>query len=333
MSKKSIDKNYTLEYYDSVQSVDVNWLWRPYVPYSKITILQGDPGEGKTTLMLQIAAMLSSGRSIPDGNESVTPQKVIFQSSEDGIADTIKPRLEAAGADCSNIAFIKTTGANLTLGDKVFGDAIRASGAKLLIIDPLQAFIGTEGDLLRPGGIREAFRGLTEIAEETGCAIVMISHLNKNAGRKGIYRGLGTIDVAAVARSVLMIGRSSYDHLMRVMVPIKSSLAPEGCAYGFRLDPETGFEWVGPCEYSAADILCNSTETAIGGKLERAKELLENLLIEDKSAIYIMNEMQKSGIGERTAQTAKKELGVISYRMQESWYWHLPDPGTGEADV
>ena len=316
------EKHYKLRFYDTVRSTRVGWLWYPYIPYGKITILQGDPGEGKTTLMLQLAAMLSSGRSIPDGSVETEPQVVIFQGNEDGHADTIKPRLEAAGADCSKVAFIQSD-FDLSLSESVFGDAIKKSGARLLIIDPLQAFIGNDKELLRPGGIRDAFRELTWIAEETDCAIVMISHMNKNAHGKSIYRGLGSIDVAAVARSVLMLERDREDPDVRVMLHIKSSLAPEGTAYAFRLDPSEGFSWIGESDYTVFDF---PGSTGIGArKLAQAKFSLEALLYQDQSANEIMAHMEKLNIGKRTVDTAKKELGIYSYRRGGSWYWHMPD--------
>jgi len=316
------DNRYSLRYYDSVCSTSIGWLWYPYIPYGKITILQGDPGEGKTTLMLQLAAMMSSGRSIPDGLDAAEPQVVIFQGNEDGHADTIKPRLEAAGADCKKVAFIQSK-YDLSLSEPVFGDAIRKSGARLLIIDPLQAFIGNDKELLRPGGIREAFRELTWIAEETGCAIVMISHMNKNSHGKSIYRGLGSIDVAAVARSVLMLERDREDSDVRVLLHIKSSLAPEGSAYAFRLDPSEGFSWIGETDYTVFDF---PGSTGIGTrKLAQAKFSLEALLYQDQPANDIMMHMEKLNIGKRTVDTAKKELGIYSYRKGGSWYWHLPD--------
>lgn len=317
----SPDDRFTLRYYDSIRSSRVGWLWYPYIPYGKITILQGDPGEGKTTMMLQLAAMMSSGRSIPDGKEKVEPEVVIFQGNEDGHEDTIKPRLEEAGADCSKVAFIQSKH-DLSLGESVFGEAIRQSGARLLIIDPLQAFIGNDRELLRPGGIREAFRELTWTAEETDCAIVMISHMNKNSGGKSIYRGLGSIDVAAVARSVLMLERDREEPDVRVLLPIKSSLAPEGKAYAFRLDPIDGFSWIGESDYTVGDF----PGSVVGSrKLAQAKFALEAFLYKDKSANDVMKQMEKLSIGKRTVDTAKKELGIYSYRKGGSWYWHLPD--------
>ena len=94
--------DYRITYYNAVSSKEVDWLWYPYIPYGKITILQGDPGEGKSTMMMQLAALITTGKAMPDGSGDKIPGNVIYQAAEDGIEDTIKPRLEAAGADCRN---------------------------------------------------------------------------------------------------------------------------------------------------------------------------------------------------------------------------------------
>lgn len=311
-----------VEYYDKIETSDVSWLWYPYIPYGKVTILQGDPGEGKTTMMLQIAANLTSGRSIPDGKDAVRPQNVIFQGAEDGPGDTIKPRLMRAGADCSRVAYIDVKGEpNLYLGDDRFRNAIRECDARLLIIDPLQAFIRGSSELQHAGGLRRAFRKLTDDAEETGCAIVLIGHMNKNSSGKSIYRGLGSIDVAAAARSILMIGRDHSDPHLRIMIPVKTSLATEGKPYAFRLDPKKWFEWIGECDCEITDNQIIASRP--GKKLDQAKKYLELMLIQDQPSTRVMEEMSNLGIGRRTVETAKKELGVASYREGNTWFWHL----------
>ena len=315
-------KKANLNYYDQVEEKEISWLWYPYIAYGKITLLQGDPGEGKTTLMLQLAAMMTSGRSIPDGNETAEPQTVIYQGAEDGLEDTIKPRLVKAGADCSKVAFLDVSAEqSLYLGDDRFREAIIESGAKLLVIDPLQAFVRGGGEMQSAGGLRKAFRKLADTAEETGCAIVLIGHMNKNSGGKSIYRGLGSIDVAAAARSVLMIGRDRNEPTLRIMIPVKTSLASEGSAYAFRLDPEKWFEWVGEVECEISD---NQTiETESGSKRDRAKACLEKMLVQDQPSASIMEEMRELGISRRTVETAKRELGITSYKEGNIWFWHM----------
>ena len=325
MPSKYENEHYKLNYYNTIEEKDVHWLWYPYIPYGKITVVQGDPGEGKTTMMLKIAAMMSTGLNIPDGNESGEPLNVIYQGAEDGISDTINPRLVRSGADCSRIAFINTgKGRVLRLGDERFSQAISECKARLLIIDPLQAFIGADPEALRPGGLRNAFAVLSKAAEKNDCAVVLIGHLNKGSGSKSIYRGLGSIDVAASARSVLMVGRDKDDSNTRIMVPVKSSLAPEGRAYAFTLNEEKGVQWEGPCDYSAEEILSGSS--LINRKLDRAKACLEMLLYDDDlKSNEVYERLTSLGISRRTIESAKKELGIESFKQGNEWFWHMPD--------
>ena len=125
-----------------IQSQEVSWLWFPFIPYGKLTIVQGDPGDGKTTLVLNIAAKLSKGKGLDDEMKPTEPLNVIYQSAEDGLADTIKPRLEQAGADCENILVIDESMKSLSMIDERLEEAVIRTKAKLLILDPIQAYLG-----------------------------------------------------------------------------------------------------------------------------------------------------------------------------------------------
>jgi len=317
------ERSYRLKYFNQIEAKKVSWLWYPYIPAGKITIVQGDPGEGKTTMMLQLAALLTQGKPMPDGSQSKDACSVIFQGAEDGISDTIKPRLIEAGADCSRIAFIDPEeGRPLSLGDSRFERAIRETGAKLLIIDPLQAFLTADTEFQKKGSFRNVIGRLGRAAESTGCAVVLIGHMNKNGSGKSIYRGLGSIDAAAAARSVLLVGRDADDPYRRIMLPIKSSLAPEGSAFAFELNPQNGFRWIGTCSYTAEELLGNMPHTET--KLQKAKDRLQEILYDgDLPGREVYEIMNSLGIGKRTIDTAKKELGVSAYRKDDMWYWHL----------
>ena len=190
--------------YDEVEAEEVSWLWKPYIAFGKLTVIQGDPGNGKTTMALAIAALVSQRRQMPTGGAKPIIGNVIYQSGEDSPKDTIKPRLVACGADCSKIAFLETEEG---LEVKMLEQAIIGANAKFVVIDPLQAFLSTNQDITRAKNMRPLFRDLGNIAERTGAAIVIIGHMNKSDKTKGIYRGLGSIDITAAARSVLLIGK------------------------------------------------------------------------------------------------------------------------------
>ena len=182
-----------------VQLQEVAWLWKPYIPFGKITIIQGDPGEGKTTLALRVAAACSTGTALP-GMEACTPFDVIYQTAEDGLGDTVKPRLIEAGADESRILNIVEDNKSLSLLDERIEKAIVQTGAKLMILDPMQGYLGDKIDMNRANEIRTVLKNVAAVAERTGCAIVLVGHLNKASGMSSAYRGLGSIDFrAAVA--------------------------------------------------------------------------------------------------------------------------------------
>ncbi|SHK57542.1 AAA family ATPase [Hespellia stercorisuis] len=312
------------EYYSSVEPKQVDWLWYPYVPYGKITLLQGDPGDGKSTLALNIAALLTNGGILPDGSEISEPQNVIYQCSEDNGGDTIKPRLISAGADCKKIACIIDEEKNLTLEDKRLEQVIKETQAKLLILDPIQSFISQDGDMQNAVRMRSIMTKLAALAEEYKCAVILIGHMNKSTGGKKLYRGMGSIDIAAIARSVLMIARDEDNPDIRYMFPVKSSLAPEGCAIGFVFDENVGFKWIGKCEANI-ETMKSKKGTYHKSKQEKAKELLKVMLsVQDCPSKEIYKKMEDLGIGERTVRIAEKELGIEAYKKKNTWYWKMP---------
>ena len=221
-----------LTLYSEVQSTDVRWLWYPFIAIGKITLLQGDPGDGKSSMMMNLIAELSTGGKTPDGCKIGAPQKVIYQCSEDGVSDTIKPRLERCGADCGKIAFINEEVYNgLTLDDERIRQAIIEFRPRLVVIDPIQAYLGSDSDLQIAGRARKLMRRLGMWAVGYDCAIVLIGHLNKKEGSKGLYRSLGSIDVVAAARSVLQVERDTENPDIRIVHQIKNSLAPTPCCW------------------------------------------------------------------------------------------------------
>ena len=257
-----------ITYYDTVSAKKVEWLWYPYIPYGKITIIQGDPGEGKSTMMIQIAALITNGKLML-GN-------VIYQAAEDGIEDTVKPRLEVAGADCRRIAFLEQSDEEpIRLDDECLAQAIESMQVKLLVIDPLQAYLGIDSDM-KSNSIRAVFGRLGKVAERTGCAVVLIGHMNKSGSTKGIYRGAWKYRYSSSCRSILMVGRDRNNPYIRVLLQIKNNLAPEGRAFVFELNPKSGFSWIGQDDYEIEDLLLQKAKGE--SKLDKAKDYLKLLL-------------------------------------------------------
>jgi hypothetical protein len=313
-----------LTYYNDIESRKVDWLWYPYIPLGKITIIQGDPGEGKTTFVLSLLSILSNGEKLPC-SESRISGKAIYQNTEDDNADTIKPRLEKHGANCANICFIEKAGGLLSLDDEDLKQWVIESGAKVLVLDPIQAFIGENIDMNRANAVRPRMNKLKELAESTGCAVLLVGHLNKNAGGKSSYRGLGSIDFSAAARSILVIGKSPDDENIRVLAHQKSNLGPIGESLGFTL-VDGRVEWIGKYDVTADELMSGTGAEKRKNKHEDATELLLSLLSTGpKPYSEIMEIAESEGIGNRTMVRAKGGLKVVSTKIANEWYWSLPD--------
>lgn len=317
---------------EDVVSKEVEWLWYPYIPYGKITIIEGDPGEGKTTLVLKLAAALSRGLPLPcDDDKEYEPIHIIYQTAEDGIEDTIKPRLEKAGADCSMIRVIDETDKELSMTDDRLEQAIIETGARLIILDPIQAYIGDTVDMHRANEIRPVLKHLGIIAEKHNCAIILIGHMNKASGSKSTYRGLGSIDIQATARSVLLVARLRDKPNIRIMAHDKSSLAPAGDAIGFEMTEDNGMVCIGPYDITIDELL-SGNEGRGKKKLDIAENFIKEYFGSNKviPSNEIMMEAAKRSIKRNTLLSAKKKLGITSDKEKAEdgtiyWTWVMPE--------
>ena len=308
---------------DQVPIEEVQWLWYPYIPYGKLTIIHGDPGEGKTTLILRLAALLSQGESLPCDDRPQEPVKIIYQTAEDGLGDTIKPRLLAGDADCAQIKVIDETEASLTLLDERVEQAISETGARVMILDPVQAYVVTGVDMNRANEVRTVLAQLSRIAEKYKCAMILVGHLNKAQGTKSQYRGLGSIDFQAAARSVLIVGRVKEKPEVRVMAHEKSSLAPEGEPVAFELSADNGFRWLGHYDISIDDLLSGVSREK---KSDLAEKLIRDCLSDGRYPQQaLMDKAKRMDISKRIIDEVKKRLNVRSVKDGNQWFWQLPD--------
>lgn len=310
---------------NDVEQTEVDWLWYPYIPFGKLTIVQGNPGEGKTFFAMQLAAACTNQKFLPD-MEPFEPFNMIFQTAEDGLGDTVKPRLISSGADLKRVLVIDDSDNPLSLVDDRIEKAIRENNAKLMVIDPLQAFLGANVDMNRANEVRPVFRKLADIAQSTGCAIVMIGHLNKASGTQSTYRGLGSIDIAAVVRSILFVGKVKDDPTTRVIVHEKSSLAPPGQALAFSLGDQKGFRWIGAYDISAEDLLAGGDGTKAELKQEQAMKLIYEFLSDGRevSVAELNKEAIERGISERTVRMVRnsmKDKLESERRGKDWWIW------------
>ncbi len=340
-----------LVFMDTVEAEEVSFLWHPYIPLGKLTLLEGDPGLGKTFICLALAAAVTHGGKWPKGDgetlsftpSTVPPSSVIYMTAEDGLADTLKPRLVAAGADCSRVAVLQgyTEVFNgeevqraLTLKDiDVLEKAVQQTGAKLVVVDPVQGYLGADTDMHRANEVRPILAKLGELAETYRCAVLGVRHLNKSNKGSALLRGLGSVDFTAFARSQLVVGKHGEQ---RVVAHVKSSLAPPGSSLVYDIQ-EGRLVWLGLSEATPEDVAFTPVRRETGdgaeNKLEEAKAFIRLLLDEGpKKAKDVQSEAREEGVSKATLKRAKEELGVKSTRVNPSgeergkgeWYWHDP---------
>lgn len=325
-----------------IEPEPVFFLWPPYIIRRKLNLFEGDPGIGKTYLALQIATIVTRGSPWPNPNNNGKPDlpnepgNVLYMSAEDGLADTLRPRLDDMGADLSRFyALIGSTGKEgklngVTLADlDVLEDALQKVNPVLIVIDPLQGYLGARVDMHRANEVRPVLTGLAQLAEKYNAAVLCIRHLTKGATTKTMYRGMGSIDFSAAARSVIMAGADPNNPAKRAIFHIKSSLAANGPAIGYTLTDECGFGWTGLSDLTPEATLAPVADTDEKSALDEAIEYLnETLSCGSVPSDELLKEAKRSGISDRTLHRAKKTLGVVSRRIggkDGKWQWELPE--------
>ena len=314
-------KRYEIKYYSSIKEEDIQWLWYPYIPLGKITLFQGDPGDGKSMFLMYSISCFTTGKQLPDGTTPKERITVLYQCNEDGNADPIKPRLLSFGADCEKVAFSPEEETPLNIEDIRIEEAIKDTGTKLIVFDPIQAYLPEDCDMLNAVKMRSVLKRLSHLAEHYKCAIVLVSHMTKSGKKKNLYRSLGSIDIAASARSMLMIQRDSDNPELRYIFPVKSNLAAEGNAVRFILNKDIGFHILGTCEWpkkedSQKEISCKKTD--------KAEKLIRIFLSDNMMpSKVVLDQLKKAGISERTARGVTKNIGVKAIRKGNAWYWSL----------
>ena len=321
----------------------VSWLWDGYLPAGKLVTLDGDPGIGKSTLALEIAAVVSCEGRWPDGTACRHGGDVLILSAEDGLADTIRPRLDAAGADVTRVAAIEGKAIEdpdgnrvlrpLTLADIAdLEHAIIDTEARLLIVDVLMAYLPTAVDSHKDQDIRSVLSRLAALADRTGCTVLLLRHLTKAVGRDPLYRGGGSIGIVGAARAGLLAALDPDDPDRRVLASIKSNLAatPPSLTYQLVASGHVArVAWGGVSGHSARDLLGDPEEMT--ARTEAVQWLGDYLMSEGglaKSA-DAKRDGYKAGHSERTIKRAAKTLRLVirSHGFPRETLWSLPDSG------
>lgn len=340
-----------------VAAESVEYVWPPQIPRRKLTLLEGDPAAGKTWLAIAISAHVTRGWSFKaaDGRDHppAEPAPVLYASAEDGPGDTLRPRFEKAGADLNLVHVLvdwrieekgkPPVNGVVTLKDlDVLEDAFQRVHPSLFVIDPLQGYLGAETDMNRANEVRPVLTGLCKLAERYACAVLAIRHMTKGTTSRSLYRGMGSIDFTAAARSVLLAGKDPNSG-QRALVHLKSSLAPNGPSVGYSL--ENGFEWTGVSDLTDRDLVAaeDLDERRRGSVEDAVAFLLEELGPGPVRVKAVEADAKEQGISERTLNRARKQLGIRSYREPQPgqqkgapkghWLLALPDTMTQGANL
>lgn len=326
----------------------VSWLWADRIPYGKLTLIDGDPGLGKTTISLDIAARLTRGAKMPFDPSPVEPADVIVMSAEDGLADTIRPRLEAAGADLNHVHFLEINDGSgiprapvLPNDIPLIEEAIKERNARLVIIDPLMAYLSGKVNANNDQDVRRALAALVAMAERTGAAIVVLRHLNKLTGSLAMYRGGGSIGIIGAARSALLVTKHPADPEKRVIARVKCNLSRHADAviYSFEDADGVGYvNWQETCQFTADGLLAAQEAERAPSRSDAEEFLLTFLADGPRLTADVKEAATKAGIKERTLSRAKTTLHVKACRMGKAWGMTLPSESTlpmgdGQEDV
>lgn len=306
-----------------VKAEIVSWVWYPYIPRGKVTLIEGDPGLGKSWLTLAIATCISLRKRLPQQQRAIGGN-VLLMSAEDGLADTIRPRLDQMSADVKKVYAYPDPIVLDEDGIEEIEEQITELRPTLVVIDPLVAYMGSDLDLHKANQTRTLMAALGRLAEQYNVAIIAIRHLTKGSRDKSIYRGLGSIDLTGAARSVLMIGRDPEDDNGRVLIHIKCNLAPLGPAIGYELRPgvRKPFKWLGKSNLTVADILEAKAEGSGHSERQIAEEFVAETL--ERGIIShdeLIRDSEARGIHKTAIRKACKTLKAKKVRKRGEWYW------------
>lgn len=323
----------------------VRWLWQHWIPDGALTVLDGDPGLGKSTLTLDLAARVSRGWAMPPGSgpdPERLPANVLLLGAEDVLKYTVRPRLDAAGADSERVHSLEGVRTGDVIRDPVLpwdlalvAERVEKWDVRLIVVDPLMAFLGGEYDAHKDQDIRRCLRPMRDLAERLGCAILLLRHLNKLSGGAALYRGGASIGITGAARASLLVGRDPEDEAVRVLAMNKSNLGPIPRSLSYRLEAVNGTSrvaWLGETDLAPHEILWHH----VGGPpkprgrpsdaLEDAKNLLADLVDEGPVPVETLRaEAARRKIHWSSVRRAKEELGLEHRRVAGEWFWERPE--------
>lgn len=306
---------------DQIVPTKVEWLWYPYIPRAKLTSLEGHPGLGKSFIGCSIAAAVTASKLLPGMNDPLLPNNVLFLSGEDGLEDTLVPRLLALGADMNRIYFPKIIVTLDPKGILALEEAMRQCAVAFVFIDPVQLFMGSKRDMNKANEVREFIAGLHEASARCQCTTVIIRHQRK-AGGDILMRGLGSMDFIAGCRSGLAVYRTKSGRTY--MEHIKHNLSVKGPTIPYGIDNGV-FYWDEPVkgilsEDAEPETLCDKAAVFLKDYLRDGPKPM-------KECVEKGNEL---GLTFRTLERAKRRV-ADSIKSTNAWFWKLQPEFAAEA--
>jgi hypothetical protein len=317
----------------------VTWLWPGRLALGKLAILDGDPGLGKSLVTLDLCARLSTGRDFPDSQPSNGPANSVILSDEDNAEDTIRPRIEALGGDPERVFVVRhddigSSGPfRIPTHLEVLDDALVQMTARLLVIDPVVAFLERGTHFRDDQSVRRALSPLAALAERRQCSVKMVRHLNKSGASRSLYRGGGSIGIVAACRSAWLAARDPSDPQRRVLAQVKNNLAAPQPSLVYQVQPSKDapptLTWHGTSELTADQLLAAAARIDPLGPRQRARDFLLDFLRDGpRPAREFWPIAQRHGLAKRTISRARRELSIRSCRVCRQGpfisYWALP---------
>ena len=310
-----------------VEPQEIDWLWEPLIPYSMVTILEGDPGISKSYLAMHIASQVSIGGILPGGNRLIRG-RVLYLSAEDDAAFTIRPRIDTMRGDPKRIRFQSRYSPFDDQGLRILRQEVNEHQPDLIVVDPLYAYVPSGSDMYKPNEIRALLSALGDIAVKSEAAMIVIRHLTKAKRDKAIYQGVGSIDVIGAARSALLVARHPDNDAQQVIAHVKHNISARGDSWIYEMATKGEdlpiLKWIGKSDLTADDLL--NTPSGGASALEGAIEFLEEFLEEGpQPAAEVISAAESDGIARRTLDRAKRQLDISAKKTGSIWTWSLPD--------
>jgi hypothetical protein len=324
---------------DAVEPQPITWMWEPWIAAGMLACCDGLPGEGKSTMLIDVAARVTTGRAMPDDSPGVGTGVVLYLNFEDPAATVLRPRFDAAGADVSRVRVLDPEAHDLfKLGRGCPLEAmIIEHGATLVVIDPLFTAVPDNVNMHHGQDARRVLSQLAGIAHRTGAAIVVVRHLNKGEGRSALMRGEGSIGISGTARIVILVATDPDDRGCRVLARVKGNLTAPPKSVRFALvghpdNPEASrVEWRGESRHSADDLTAPADDEHRGALDEAIALVRIELADGPKGAREVMAAARSAGISDRTLRRARKATGVRATKTAGAWVLSLPPAAESPA--